>query len=342
MLNSDDVFGGQVPVHEQQRQYARGLHHGGVVGVCVSTVAGHQESVVSGTPAAPNVPNEPSSAFQTHSNGAGTRSRGKRSATVSGSPVRSRPTGPLAIAMASESSPAAQQEPPPGRSFSAGSTFGPFVPRMGSPLSQVSPAPSTASTQSDAPIDLLSWATAGSHEHRTAAGETVDGRGRRSSSSSSFTIEAHESTGSPFPTTTASFSPVEHQEPARRLPDSLARELPAFRRAALAYASSVPSLQAAGHLVFPRVRLHDPAGPSAQNRYSAVPVGNHEIVSEQMWQRNIGAMLGDQPHQANGVFVNGLVMRGRDIPRLVASMTEREGEILYVVHPWMGEPVAYV
>ena len=53
-------------------------------------------------------------------------------------------------------------------------------------------------------------------------------------------------------------------------------------------------------------------------------------------------MLAETPGQAGGVLVNGVVLKGCHLPRLAAEMTPREGQILYVVYPWMGEPVAYV
>lgn len=83
----------------------------------------------------------------------------------------------------------------------------------------------------------------------------------------------------------------------------------------------------------------------SQRRYGVAGTRAEEEEEEKdpsVWSRSLHALLADQPNQAGGVFVNGLVLRGRDLPRLVAVMTPREAEILYVVHPWLGEPVAYM
>lgn len=142
-----------------------------------------------------------------------------------------------------------------------------------------------------------------------------------------------------------------------QLPASLARELPPFRRAALAHAvalatsgawpSSSPFMQPAEFSAFSSVEMRDPqlppwdAGTGAMFRAMA-QLAPGAVEDEEAYRRSLSAMFTDAPGQAAGVLVNGVVLKGGHLPCLAAAMSPREAQILYVVHPWMGEPVAYV
>ncbi|KAK7747181.1 hypothetical protein SLS62_009123 [Diatrype stigma] len=447
-FDDKSVITGQVFQKDVPRYLgARALHHGGVIGVWVSTIADqqHHERAAGETVTSRGVVPDKVSRPNGFQNYHGSSAAGNTRVLC----MLARRPNPVNFAIASMGNTPVRQESSRS-SVSASPAIAQHATKTGSSLFRRTVFPTqshqdTAASSSSSPRPTLlptgigggrgrdhwdwpplvptggsrigSTATDGAQQQRCGQAQrrwntfaSSSPQTPRSTISSPVQVE-HQEPAAPFPFSTTNTSSGLLTNPNGLLPAGLAAELPAFRRAALAYASSsaTPST-----LRFPTMHLREPARPpppppppspppgrlsphpeesmrkcgtpqlqhqprkqrERQQRgdttwFASTPVlesqsyhrgltgagaeEDMEMETEMetekekeeekdpyVWGRSLHALLADQPNQAGGVFVNGLVLRGGDLPRLTAVMTSREAEILYVVHPWMGEPVAYM
>lgn len=345
----------------ERRLYARGLHHGAQIGVWVSTIADHNAppgSTSSATadfnandsadthdikqygidklsdPFAISVPKH-----RTHSQDVA----GAATTEVMRATSRT-PRNTLGIALAN---PAPYFDPRgPGvgalspRAMSTGSVdLLSLAPNTATPRNTSLPVPSPSQYSLQTPPHFPQHKQLLAVKGRLPKPRMGPGGQRRHASTPERRRPSMLAAQAQVPRPRASSQPP-HLPP--QLPAGLVSELPPFRRAALAAHASGPA--------FPAVELRNPTLPPGRTGagesafHATAPLGPGPYGEDEgAYGRSLAAvLLAETPGQTDGVFVNGIVLKGCHLPRLAAAMTPREGQILYVVYPWMGEPVAYV